>query len=152
MPVTDSDSDTDWNAQVKLLPVRSSSSPSFLHSPHPPSYARNSSQKNSNSKNDQCVAKNTKLSKNVPRCSSCHKVGHKKNSKKCEKYQNPSTSYSVTAAAAELNNLEFNLPPKHECTAKDNDAVILDICCEAGQIDNCAICNEYYYYYLFYLF
>ncbi|KAL0211117.1 hypothetical protein P9112_009415 [Eukaryota sp. TZLM1-RC] len=67
---THSDSDTDWNAQVKVLPVRSSSSPSLLHSPHPPSYARNSSQKISNSKNDQRAAKNTKLSKNVPRCSS----------------------------------------------------------------------------------
>ncbi|KAL0206059.1 hypothetical protein P9112_001366 [Eukaryota sp. TZLM1-RC] len=142
MPVTDSDSDTDWNAQVKVLPVRSSSSPSLLHSPHPPSYARNSSQTNSNSKNDQCAAKNTKLLKNVPRCSSCHQLGHKKNSKKCENYQNPSTSYSVTAAAAELNNLEFNLPPKHECTAEDNDAVMLDIPLEASQIDNCAICNE----------
>ncbi|KAL0206161.1 hypothetical protein P9112_001468 [Eukaryota sp. TZLM1-RC] len=118
MPVTDSDSDTDWNAQVKVLPVRSSSSPSLLHSPHPPSYARNSSQTNSNSKNDQCAAKNTKLLKNVPRCSSCHQLGHKKILKK------------------------FNLPPKHECTAEDNDAVMLNICREAGQIDNCAICNE----------
>ncbi|KAL0226346.1 hypothetical protein P9112_013670 [Eukaryota sp. TZLM1-RC] len=142
MPETDSDSDTDWNAQVKVLPDRSSSSPSLLHSPHPPSYARNSSQKIFNSKNDQRAAKNTKLSKNVPRCSSCHKVGHKKNSKKCENYQNPSISYSVTAAAAELHNLEFNLPPKDECTAEDNDAVMLDIPLEASQIDNCAICNE----------
>ncbi|KAL0215004.1 hypothetical protein P9112_007188 [Eukaryota sp. TZLM1-RC] len=46
MPVTDSDSDTDWNAQAKILPIRSNSSPSLLHSPHPSSYARNSSQKN----------------------------------------------------------------------------------------------------------
>ncbi|KAL0216326.1 hypothetical protein P9112_008510 [Eukaryota sp. TZLM1-RC] len=103
---------------------------------------KSSSQKNSNSKNDQRAVKNTKLSKNVPRCSSCHKVGHKKNSKKCENYQNSSISYSVTAAAAELNNLEFNLPPKDECTAEDNDAVMLDIPLEASQIDNCAICNE----------
>ncbi|KAL0209115.1 hypothetical protein P9112_011702 [Eukaryota sp. TZLM1-RC] len=45
MPLTDSDSDTDWNAQAKILSIRSSSSPSLLHSPHPSSYARNSSQK-----------------------------------------------------------------------------------------------------------
>ncbi|KAL0209198.1 hypothetical protein P9112_011785 [Eukaryota sp. TZLM1-RC] len=139
MPLADSDSDDDWNAQVKVLPVRLSSSPSLLHSPHPPSYARNSSQKCLNSKNDHCAAKNKKLSKNVSRCSLCHKLGHKRNSKKYENYQKQSISYSVTAAVAELNNLEFNLPPKHECTAEDNDAVVLDSCRKARQTDNCAI-------------
>ncbi|KAL0226222.1 hypothetical protein P9112_013546 [Eukaryota sp. TZLM1-RC] len=50
MPLADSDSDTDWNAQAKILPVRTSSSPSLLHSPHPSSYARNSSQNSSSKK------------------------------------------------------------------------------------------------------
>ncbi|KAL0206206.1 hypothetical protein P9112_001513 [Eukaryota sp. TZLM1-RC] len=59
MPLADSDSDTDWNAQVKILPVRSSSSPSLLHSPHNTSYAQNLSQKNFNSKTDHCTRKNT---------------------------------------------------------------------------------------------
>ncbi|KAL0206171.1 hypothetical protein P9112_001478 [Eukaryota sp. TZLM1-RC] len=59
MPLADSDSDTDWNAQVKILPVRSSSSPSLLHSPHNTSYAQNLSQKNFNSKTDHCSRKNT---------------------------------------------------------------------------------------------
>ncbi|KAL0205913.1 hypothetical protein P9112_001220 [Eukaryota sp. TZLM1-RC] len=45
MPLADSDSDTDWNAQAKILPVRSSSSIPLPHSPHNTSYARNSSQK-----------------------------------------------------------------------------------------------------------
>ncbi|KAL0216341.1 hypothetical protein P9112_008525 [Eukaryota sp. TZLM1-RC] len=59
MPLADSDSDTDWNARVKILPVRPSSSSSLLHSPHNTSYARNSSQKNFNSKTDHCTRKNT---------------------------------------------------------------------------------------------
>ncbi|KAL0219404.1 hypothetical protein P9112_005057 [Eukaryota sp. TZLM1-RC] len=59
MPLADSDSDTDWNAQAKILPVRTSSSPSLNHSPHDASYARNSSQKNFHSKTDHCTRKNT---------------------------------------------------------------------------------------------
>ncbi|KAL0205758.1 hypothetical protein P9112_001065 [Eukaryota sp. TZLM1-RC] len=59
MPLADSDSDTDWNAQAKILPVRSSSSIPLPHSPHNTSYARNSSQKNFHSKTDHCTRKNT---------------------------------------------------------------------------------------------
>ncbi|KAL0214926.1 hypothetical protein P9112_007110 [Eukaryota sp. TZLM1-RC] len=59
MPLADSDSDTDWNSRVKILPVRSSSSSSLLHSPHNTSYARNSSQKDFHSKTDHCTRKNT---------------------------------------------------------------------------------------------
>ncbi|KAL0206116.1 hypothetical protein P9112_001423 [Eukaryota sp. TZLM1-RC] len=59
MPLADSDSDTDWNAQAKILPVRSSSSTPLPHSPHNTSYARNSSQKNFHSKTDHCTRKNT---------------------------------------------------------------------------------------------
>ncbi|KAL0207168.1 hypothetical protein P9112_012879 [Eukaryota sp. TZLM1-RC] len=59
MPLADSDSDTDWNAQAKILPVRSSSSSPLPHSPHNTSYARNSSQKNFHSKTDHCTRKNT---------------------------------------------------------------------------------------------
>ncbi|KAL0214053.1 hypothetical protein P9112_006237 [Eukaryota sp. TZLM1-RC] len=59
MPLADSDSDTDWNAQAKILPVRSSSSTPPPHSPHNTSYARNSSQKNFHSKTDHCTRKNT---------------------------------------------------------------------------------------------
>ncbi|KAL0218360.1 hypothetical protein P9112_004013 [Eukaryota sp. TZLM1-RC] len=59
MPLVDSDSDTDWNAQAKILPVRSSSSSPLPHSPHNTSYARNSSQKNFNSKTDHCTRNNT---------------------------------------------------------------------------------------------
>ncbi|KAL0206022.1 hypothetical protein P9112_001329 [Eukaryota sp. TZLM1-RC] len=57
MPLADSDSDTDWNAQAKILPVRSSSSSPLPHSPHNTSYARNSSQKNFHSKTDHCTRK-----------------------------------------------------------------------------------------------
>ncbi|KAL0204978.1 hypothetical protein P9112_000285 [Eukaryota sp. TZLM1-RC] len=59
MPLADSESDTDWNAQAKILPVRSSSSTPLPHSPHNTSYARNSSQKNFHSKTDHCTRKNT---------------------------------------------------------------------------------------------
>ncbi|KAL0214021.1 hypothetical protein P9112_006205 [Eukaryota sp. TZLM1-RC] len=59
IPLADSDSDTDWNAQAKILPVRSSSSTPLPHSPHNTSYARNSSQKNFHSKTDHCTRKNT---------------------------------------------------------------------------------------------
>ncbi|KAL0219374.1 hypothetical protein P9112_005027 [Eukaryota sp. TZLM1-RC] len=59
MPLADSDSDTDWNSRVKILPVRSSSSSSLPHSPHNTSYARNSSQKNFHSKTDHCTRKTT---------------------------------------------------------------------------------------------
>ncbi|KAL0205928.1 hypothetical protein P9112_001235 [Eukaryota sp. TZLM1-RC] len=57
--LADSDSDTDWNTQAKILPVRTSSSLSLNHSPHNASYARNSSQKNFHSKTDHCTRKNT---------------------------------------------------------------------------------------------
>ncbi|KAL0226088.1 hypothetical protein P9112_013412 [Eukaryota sp. TZLM1-RC] len=63
MPLADSDSDTDWNAQAKILPVRTSSSLSLNHSPHNASYARNSSQKNFHSKTDHCTRKNTQKPK-----------------------------------------------------------------------------------------
>ncbi|KAL0227202.1 hypothetical protein P9112_014526 [Eukaryota sp. TZLM1-RC] len=59
MPLADSDSDTDWNAQAKILPVRTSSSPSLNHSPHNASYARNSSRKIFHSNTDHCTRKNT---------------------------------------------------------------------------------------------
>ncbi|KAL0214375.1 hypothetical protein P9112_006559 [Eukaryota sp. TZLM1-RC] len=59
MPLADSDSDTDWNAQAKILPVGTSSSPSLNHSPHNTSYARNFFRKNFNSKTDHCTRKNT---------------------------------------------------------------------------------------------
>ncbi|KAL0214032.1 hypothetical protein P9112_006216 [Eukaryota sp. TZLM1-RC] len=66
MPLADSDSDTDWNAQAKILPVRSSSSTPPPHSPHNTSYARNSSQKNFHSKTDHCTRKTQKNHHYVP--------------------------------------------------------------------------------------
>ncbi|KAL0214149.1 hypothetical protein P9112_006333 [Eukaryota sp. TZLM1-RC] len=47
--------------------------------------------------------------------------------------------YSITAAVAEFNYLELNLPPKWECTAEDNVAIVLDLDCYGGvqQTDHC---------------
>ncbi|KAL0211118.1 hypothetical protein P9112_009416 [Eukaryota sp. TZLM1-RC] len=58
-------------------------------------------------------------------CSSCHKVGHKKNSKKCENYQNPSISYSVTAALYQSIGLDLNVQ-KCFCISRKNVKLIIN--------------------------
>ncbi|KAL0206102.1 hypothetical protein P9112_001409 [Eukaryota sp. TZLM1-RC] len=126
MPLTDSDSDTDWNAQAKILPIRSSSSPSLLHSPHPSSYARNSSQKNLKIfKKDflpLCDAPDImseKVQKRRQTCSKCGKVGH--NIRKCPDIITEKMRLKTNISI--VNSLqmpsELNLPPVPNVSADD---------------------------------
>ncbi|KAL0226383.1 hypothetical protein P9112_013707 [Eukaryota sp. TZLM1-RC] len=126
MPVTDSDSDTDWNAQAKILPIRSSSSPSLLHSPHPSSYARKSSQKNLKIfKKDFLPSSDApditpeKVQKRRYTCSKCGKVGH--NIRKCPDIitgkMRLKTNISIVNSLQTPS--ELNLPPVPNVSADD---------------------------------
>ncbi|KAL0206153.1 hypothetical protein P9112_001460 [Eukaryota sp. TZLM1-RC] len=131
MPLADSDSDTDWNAQVKILPVRPSSSSSLLHSPHNTSYARNSSQKNFNSKTDHCTRKNTQKpqlrslrsvarSINNSSCGKCRQPGH--NVKTCPQVKQE--QFKARAASADLKQSLSSLPINDDNADQEIPAIV----------------------------